>query len=118
MHKEVCSNKLCPYNKPENLDKSKHEIKMLKCPVCKRKTYHSEICLYNDFKHFSICTCSKWKKKNQVIKFSAGFDPKIFINSDEVKINFDNPLGTGGFATVIKMVRMGVSGVWDVSFRL
>lgn len=91
-----CDNGDCHYSK--HLSK---EIKFLKCPNCNRRNYHSEICLYNDSKHFSLCAVQKLKKikKSRVIRMTT-LSTKLLINSLEVDINYKKSLGSGGFGDV------------------
>lgn len=81
------------------------------CPGCKKKLYHSEICLYNDLKHFSICTVSVLKNKfNRVVSSGSGLDPKIFLFSKAMEIDYGSPLGSGGFATVRAAIEARIIG--------
>lgn len=107
LEKKYCSHEKCFYNK--NLAKN---IQFLTCPNCKKKTYHSEICFFNDSKHFSLCAIEKFEKlkKSIIIRFKE-IPSNLFINSKEIEIDYNKGLGSGGFGDVKNLKKIKISGL-------
>lgn len=97
-----CSNENCKYSSFEQMPlNNKPPPLPIYCPVCEKRKYHSEICLYNDSKHFSICTKSKLKNRNtQIVKYTFGITTDIFINSKEIDLENSKIIGSGSYANV------------------
>ena len=97
----ICGLETCQYHKFEQLLNLKTGYISYTCPGCLKKSYHSEICAFNDHKHMSICRSNHYIniKRDLIVRSCYGLDQSMFLNSEELKFS-DEVLGIGGFATV------------------
>lgn len=80
-------------------------MKWVLCPNCQRRTYHSEICQLNDFKHRSICKSPNTKNSAialPVIKSPSLRLSKVLRSTKEFEIEMNKNLGNGAFAAVFQ----------------
>jgi hypothetical protein len=102
----ICDYENCHFHSSEALQKSGARMKWVICPGCMRRSYHSEICQMNDYKHRSICKPRKKEPSIPVIKNPPKSLSKIFRSIKEFKIEMNKNLGIGGFGTVYQIEHM------------
>ena len=102
---DFCSHQDCEFSKFGN--SKRMPLTNIKCFGCNKWIYHSEIFMFNDHKHFSICAPANQSKNvyalspsRSIIKYSYYFPNSLFISSEDIRIDYDRPLGSGGFGSV------------------
>ena len=95
---KICHNPDCYFNSAK---KSSLNNMAISCPGCGCVSYHSELCVRQDAKHFGVCSQSKMKWKLGVVTTKSTVQSTSrYLSVKEIEIDWNKNLGSGGYSLV------------------